>query len=373
MRGRLASLSFFLASAAVAVAWLTLLPVMVSLFDALRRASAPGSAEADLLARVRGALPLYLAVDLVLIAAVCFAILYLALGRPLRRVEAAIEQIGAHRWDLPLASGGGPLLSRIQTSLRQMAAALSEEQALTKRQLDELRSANERIGHAQAELVASERLATVGRLAAGVAHEVGNPLSGILGYLSVLRTRARDGSIRELLDPIENEVQRIDRIVRGLLDLGRPPQGSPQPVELAKLAATCVQLVAATPELKDVKVEVDIPSTVVARADPGPLSQVMLNLLLNAGQAMAGRGRVWISGASGDGTVRLDVEDEGPGLTPEVAARMFEPFFPTRTAEKGTGLGLAVSLHLAHSMGGQLRGENRPGGGARFTLELPAA
>src|SRR5918996_263135 len=108
MRGRLASLSFFLASAAVAVAWLTLLPVLTGLFDALRHAAAPGSAESELLDRVRGVLPLYLAVDLVLIAVVCFAILYLALGRPLRGVEAAIEQLGAHRWDLPLASGGGP-------------------------------------------------------------------------------------------------------------------------------------------------------------------------------------------------------------------------------------------------------------------------
>jgi signal transduction histidine kinase len=373
MRGRLASLSFFLASAAVAVAWLTLLPVLTGLFDALRRASSPGSAEAELLVRVRGVLPLYLAVDLVLVALVCFGILYLALGRPLRRIEAAIEQLGAHRWDLPLGSGGGPLLSRIQTSLRQMGSALAEEQAVTKRQLDELRAANDRIGHAQAELVASERLATVGRLAAGVAHEVGNPLSGILGYLSVLRTRARDASVRELLDPIEAEVQRIDRIVRGLLDLGRPPHGAPQPVELGKLAATCVQLVTATPELKDVTVEVAIPNAVVARADPGPLSQVMLNLLLNAAQAMGGSGKVRISATSADGTVRLDVEDAGPGLSPEVAARMFEPFFTTRAAEKGTGLGLAVSLHLAHSMGGQLRGENRPGGGARFTLELPAA
>jgi two-component system NtrC family sensor kinase len=373
MRARIASLSFFLASAAVAVAWLTLLPVITRLLDALRRASPPGSAEAELLARVRGVLPFYLAADLLLIALVCFAILYVALGRPLRRTEEAIEQLGAHRWDLPLISGGGPLLSRIQTSLRHMASALAEEQSVTKRQLDELRAANERIGHAQAELVASERLATVGRLAAGVAHEVGNPLSGILGYLSLLRSRARDASVRELLDPIEGEVQRIDRIVRGLLDLGRPPEGLPQPVELAALAATCVQLVGATPELKDVKVEVDIPSTVVARADPGPLSQVMLNLLLNAGQAMGGQGRVRLSGARDDRTVRLDVEDEGPGLTPEVAARMFEPFFTTRGAGQGTGLGLAVSLHLAHSMGGQLRGENRVEGGARFTLELPAA
>lgn len=373
MRARIASLSFFLASAAVAVAWLTLLPVMTRLLDALRRASAPGSGEAEMLGRLREILPLYLAADLVLIALVCFAILYFALGRPLRRTEEAIEQLGAHRSELPLASGGGPLLSRVQTSLRRMASALSEERALTTRQLDELKAANERIGHAQAELVASERLATVGRLAAGIAHEVGNPLSGILGYLSILRTRARDASIRELLDPIEAEVRRIDRIVRGLLELGRPSQASHQPVELGQLTATCVQLVGATPELRDVKVEVNIPATLVARADPGPLSQVMLNLLLNAGQAMGGRGTVRISGGRDDGTVRVDVEDEGPGLTPEVAARMFEPFFTTRAAGKGTGLGLAVSLHLARSMGGQLRGENRAEGGARFILELPAA
>jgi two-component system, NtrC family, sensor kinase len=373
MRARIASLSFFLASAAVAGTWLTLLPVLMRVLDALHRSSPPGSAEAELLDRVRDVLPFYLGADLILIALVCFAILHFALGRPLRRTEEAIDQLGSHHWDLPVASGGGPLLSRIQTSLRRMASALADERALTEKQLGELRAANERIGHAQAELVASERLATVGRLAAGVAHEVGNPLSGILGYLSLLRSRAQDTQLRAFIDQIEAEVQRIDRIVRGLLDLGRPAQGAPQPVTLSALVGTCVQLVAASPELNQVKVNVAIPHGMVARADPGPLSQVVLNLLLNAAQAMGGQGSVCVSAVRNGGTVSLEVEDDGPGLTPEVAARMFEPFFTTRAAGKGTGLGLAVSLHLARSMGGQLRGENRAEGGARFTLELPAA
>ncbi len=374
MRGRTFSLAFFLACVAVAAAWLTLLPVILQLLDALRRLAEPGSPEAELLLRVRAVLPFTLGANLVVLAAVIAFILHVTLGRPLRRMEQEVEQLEHLRWDLPM-TGGGPLLSRIQSSLRRMAGALSDEQAVTRRQLEELRAANERLGRAHAELAASERLATVGRLAAGIAHEVGNPLSGILGYLSLVRMRSKDDpQVTDFLQRIEGEVQRINTIVRGLLDLGRPPQTTLRPVELHGLVRTAAELVRAGPDLEGRTVHLEVPEGLLAQTDPGPLSQVLINLLLNAGQATGPGGQIRVRAESGTGSndLRLHVEDDGPGLPPEVLERLFQPFFTTRGAGKGTGLGLAVSDHLARSLGGALRAENRPEGGARFTLTLPS-
>ncbi len=373
MRGRILSLAFFLACVAVASAWLTLLPPILQLVDALRRLAPPGSSEAELLFRVRSVLPFTLAANLLIIAGVSAFILHVTLGRPLRRMEREVEQLGQLQWDLPL-TGGGPLLSRIQSSLRRMADALSQEQAVTRRQLAELRAANEGLVRAQAELAASERLATVGRLAAGIAHEVGNPLSGILGYLSLVRMRAgADPQVADFLQRIEGEVQRINTIVRGLLDLGRPAQTTMQLVELPRVVRTASELVRAGPDLKGRALRLQLPEGLMARTDPGPLSQILINLLLNAGQATGEGGTVTVRAEADERGVRLHVEDDGPGLSPEVLERLFQPFFTTREAGKGTGLGLAVSEHLARSLGGSLRAENRTEGGARFTLSLPPA
>ena len=370
MRLRLVTLAFFIATLAVATTWLTLVPIVFRLFEVLQRL---GPAESELLIRMRGLLPFYLGLDLLLIGVICFVVLYATLGSPLRRTERAVEQLGQLRLDLPIEPGGGPLLSRIQSSLRRMAEALAQEKDLTRSQLEELRAANERLARAQSELVAAERLATVGRLAAGIAHEVGNPLAGIMGYLSLLRTRVGDETSREFVDRTEAEVQRIDGIVRGLLELGRPPRASLQPVELASLVRTCVQLGGAGEDLKHVRIELSIPPDAIAVADPAAFSQIILNLLLNAGQAMEGRGEIQVGLRRVDGRMEILVDDQGPGIPDSVLPRLFEPFFTTRAAGLGTGLGLAVSQHLAQRLGGALRAENRPDGGARFILALEAA
>ncbi len=369
MHLRLVSLAFFIAILSVATVWLTLVPIVFRLFDALQRL---GPAETAILVRLRGVLPFYLGLDVLLLGLICFVVLYASLGQPLRRTERAVEQLGQLRLDLPIEAGGGPLLSRIQSSLRRMADALAHEKALTRSQLEELRATNERLARTQSELVAAERLATVGRLAAGIAHEVGNPLAGILGYLSLLRARINDETSREFVDRTEAEVQRIDGIVRGLLELGRPPRPALQLVELASIVRTCVQLGGAGEHLKHVQIGISIPPEAVALADPAAFSQIMLNLLLNAGQAMDGSGEIRVGARQLGGRVEIHVEDQGRGIPESVLPRLFEPFFTTRAAGKGTGLGLAVSQHLAQGIGGALYAENRPEGGARFVLELQA-
>ncbi len=203
---------------------------------------------------------------------------------------------------------------------------------------------------------------------------MGNPLSGILGYLSLLRGLTGSASeAREYVDRIETEVHRINAIVRGLLDLGRPPRPVLAPVEVAPVVETSLRLVSAGPDFQGLEVRVEVPPGLVVLADAGPLSQVLINLLLNAAQAMGGQGvlRVQVHGEAA--TVRLDILDSGPGISPEVRPRLFEPFFTTRSGGKGTGLGLAVSQSLVRSMGGTLEVAEALGGGSCFSVRLPAA
>ena len=375
MKLRLAAIAFLVGVLATGLTWFSFQPVLVRLVEALRRAAVPGSAPALVLARAREALPLLLALDLLLVGLVAYAILWLAVARPVQRLESELGQL--ERLDLELGprGAGGPLLSRVEASLRRTAAALLAERTLTLQQLEDLRRANERITRAQAELVAAERLATVGRLAAGVAHEVGNPLSGILGYLSLMRTQgAGRPELGDYVDRIEAEVHRIDGIVRGLLDLGRPQRPTLVPVEVGPLAETSLRLVAAGPDFRGVQAAVDVPAGLQALADAGALSQVLINLLLNAAQAMGGSGKVRVEASAGaEPWVCIDVLDSGPGIPPEMRARLFEPFFTTKPGGKGSGLGLAISQTLVRAMGGTLEAGDSPQGGGRFSVRLPRA
>ncbi|QSQ23858.1 two-component sensor histidine kinase [Pyxidicoccus parkwayensis] len=373
MKWRIASVAFLLGSLSTGLTWLSVQPLLIRLMEAVRRLAPPGSTEAAALGRVKGLLPLALGLSLVVLTVLAYVVLDLMVGRPLRSTEAVVEQFGRLELDPHLVpTQGGPLLSRIQRALQRMAEALSAEQSLTRSQMESLREANARLARAQTELVSSERLATVGRLAAGVAHEVGNPLSGILGYVALAKMKANTPELKDFLERIDHEVQRIDHIIRGLLDLGRPGTAALAPVELGKVVETCVGLVRAAPELSGVEVELGLEPGLLARADPGPLSQIVINLLLNAAQAMGGQGSVRVRTLREGAEAWVVVEDSGPGIPADVMPRLFEPFFTTKGRE-GTGLGLAVSLRLAQVMGGRLLAENAPGGGARFTVSLPAS
>jgi len=373
MKVRIASIAFLFSSLSIGIAWLTLQPVFLRMVSVLRKLAPANSPESEMLKQFRALLPLYFALNLLLLTAIGYFVLYLMVGRPLRRTEEAIEQLGRLQLELPWETQGGPLLARVQAALKRMAEALKGEQATTRRQLSELTTANERLTRAQTELVSAARLATVGELAAGVAHEIGNPLAGILGYLSLAKTYgAQSAQLRECLDSIDSEVHRIDHIVKGLLDLGRPPQGAPGPVDVAGLVETCVRLVSAGPDFRQVKVQLFLEPGVIARGESGPLSQVLINLLLNAAQAIQGAGSVVVRSRRAGEQVLVQVEDSGKGIPPGALPRLFEPFFTTK-GTKGSGLGLAVSRHLVWSMGGQLTADNLEAGGAQFTVGLPAA
>jgi len=370
---RIAAIAFLLAVLATGITWLSFQPVVLRLVEALRMASPAGSPSRHVLETAQQFLPIYLGLDLLILVLVAFGILYFTVARPLGAVEREMRGLERLDW-APDERGGGPLLSRFQASLRRTAAALAAERALTRRQLEDLGAANERLILAQAELVASERLATVGRLAAGVAHEIGNPLSGVLGWLSVAQSKcSADPELTGYLGEMEAEVRRIDGIVRSLLDLGRPKRSQVGPVPVADLVKTAARLVGSGPEFRDIEVQTEIEPGLVALADAGPLSQVIINLLINAAQAIGGPGIIQVVGGAEAGLVRIAVLDSGPGVPAELRERIFELFFTTKSGGKGTGLGLAVSQHLVRQMSGDITVGESPRGGGKFTVSLPAA
>jgi len=222
-------------------------------------------------------------------------------------------------------------------------------------------------------LAHSDKMAAVGQLAAGVAHEIHNPLGGILAFAQLMSREQRSRDDLESLGLILDAATRAKKIVESLLRFSRrPKQDERGEVDLARESEEAMFLLQS--QLKDGRVEVVknlAPAVCVGNANS--LRQIVVNLLTNAAQAMRDHGRIAIETSSADGTVALRVTDSGPGIPPEIAERIFEPFFTTKPEGQGTGLGLSVCYQIAEEHGGTIRYEPAPGGGASFVLEIPQA
>lgn len=247
----------------------------------------------------------------------------------------------------------------------------------------------ERLLDAQGLLVRAEKLASVGQLAAGVAHEIGNPLSAIGNYVEVLKRRGADPDI---VAAITREAERIDHIVRTLLAYATPREARQEALEIAEVVAGVVALLGTQGALRQVTVACEVAADLPrVRGDRPALEQVFVNLLLNAADAAGpgGEGRVRVraaavrtgsagaarslSGVPDDAAaVAVTVEDSGPGVPEALRGRIFDPFFTTKEPGKGTGLGLAIVQRIVHDHGGRVDVENSPLGGAAFTVTLPA-
>jgi signal transduction histidine kinase len=320
------------------------------------------------------------------LALLCFA--YFALTRlivrPVEQLVDAADRVasGARAPNFPRK--GARELIDVGESVQAMADKLISEEAALILKVDELTETTARLTQAQAQLVRSERMASVGRLAAGVAHEIGNPITALIGMEDLLL----DGDLppdtqRDFVVRMRAETGRINSILRDLLDFARPertPVGDapPAPASVRAVVGDVVSLVSPQKVFRSIALAQDVsgdPRVVL----PAPrLTQVLLNLLMNAGHALAGTGRedghVTVrAGATGDGRVRIEIEDDGPGISPAVRDRLFEPFVTTKDVGEGTGLGLAVCRGLVESAGGEIGVDPAYKAGARFYLVLPAA
>jgi C4-dicarboxylate-specific signal transduction histidine kinase len=305
-------------------------------------------------------------------------------------------------------------LREIHASVNRLADRLIADQRLLADNIRSLEETNRELVVVRDQMVHSARLASVGTLAAGIAHEVGNPLGAITAFADVAKARAQKaGEDTEILESIRAEANRIDRIVRGLLDYARPRGSDVSPAPAAEVLGDVRQLLESQGKLDGVEVawEVvdDAPDLV---AEPHRLEQVLVNLLLNALDALEGqanpRVRVRLHGEEGGMTrlrprreddppginymhrrrlagdeVRIDpvsraaritvieVSDNGPGIPPGDLDHIFDPFFTTKEPGKGTGLGLSICARLVEGMGGQIEAGTSAEGGAHFVIRLP--
>jgi signal transduction histidine kinase len=230
--------------------------------------------------------------------------------------------------------------------------------------------------HAQRELVAREKLATVGEIASGVAHEVNNPLTAIRMEAELLTRSSRDPEVNASAATITREVDRAARIVRSLLRLARRADTTPTRVQMNDLVHDVAEIRQRVlrSESVEVRTQLDLAAPPVLGLGQ-ELQQVVINLVTNAEHAVRGRhpAIIQLSTQARGGWVRLVVEDSGPGVPREIRSRIFDPFFTTKGPDEGTGLGLAICQRVVSEVGGKLWLEDSELGGARFVVELPAA
>jgi len=247
-----------------------------------------------------------------------------------------------------------------------------------RRELNDLRE-NERmrreLEETHKQLVQAEKIASLGRLAAGVAHEINNPLAGVLIYADVLMKELKGNEKwRKDLEEIISQTLRCKQIVARLLEFSRQSLDERVLFDINEIIGHCVELLQHQSLFHNVEIiqnlESDLPQIL---GNPGELEQVFSNLMLNATDAMEGKGRITISSASELETkqVVLGFTDTGPGISPEVREKIFEPFFTTKPVGVGTGLGLSVVYGVIQRHGGSIEVETPPDGGATFTIRLP--
>ena len=372
--------------------------------------SSPGQATAFIL--------IVVAVDLMIVLAYGGWTLKKDLLEPVDELVSGVKKIAdgnyRHRLEIPK----GLELRSITESVNAMADRLIAGQEVLAENVRSLDETNLQLVEARNEIIQAARLASVGTLAAGIAHEVGNPLTAIIGYADVaLRRIEMDQGDPELLESIRSEAQRIDGIVRGLLDFARPQPDEIAPVQVREVVEGVRELLKKQGRLGRIDdtwtLDEKCPPVLV---DPRHLEQVLVNLLLNASDAVKGQDvrqidvTVWCEDGPAANPLRrrgddppgvnylhrrrvahalavealgtletaervvvVAVSDSGPGLPSSDKTHVFDPFFTTKEPGKGTGLGLFISARLVTGMGGRIDLQNNPEGGARFEVRLPEA
>jgi signal transduction histidine kinase len=224
-------------------------------------------------------------------------------------------------------------------------------------------------------LVQADKLSSIGLLAAGVAHEVNTPLAVISTYAQMLAKQVSgDDQKTRLLDKIAKQTFRASEIVNSLLNFSRTNTTEFEDIDLNRVVRETLNLLEHQFEKVGTRVESDLAAEIpVVRGNAGKLQQVFLNLFLNARDAMDGGGTLRVSTIAAGPGVRVEIQDTGPGIPPEMLTRIFDPFFTTKGAKKGTGLGLSVTYGIVEEHGGSIEAVSNPGEGALFRLEFPAA
>jgi len=343
------------------------------------------------------------------------------LVKPLKDLVRLTQKISDGDFNQTIEVTSTNEIGQLITSFNRMIERLKENQENIKIHLESLELANKKLKQAQEELIRTEKLASIGRFAAGVAHEVGNPLGSILGYTSIL---AREEVTREetldYLKRIEKEIERINRIVKELLNFARPSRLEIQEVEINRVIEDTLSLLSYQKSFKNIETRLTFqPNLPMIKGNESQLSQIFINIILNAIDAMpdggvlgietvdcvVGSGRrddlehpyfsrrkddpletdyshlrspnpfsiLFTKFSKGDQLIKVKISDTGIGIKKEDLEKIFDPFFTTKDPDKGTGLGLSISLRIIESLGGEVKVRSEEGKGSVFEVYFPVA
>ncbi len=309
---------------------------------------------------------------ILLTGAVAIAVGVAVVGRPMKALVEHARRIGAGQMSSRTGVSQRDEIGELATELDGMAERLERTERSLREEVRERERALEQLRHA-------DKLATIGRLASGVAHELGTPLQVIGGHASMLAEPALPESERiESVQEIRAQANRMSKIIRELLDFARRPVAHRSRIVVLGLLERCVGMLAPMFPKGGCRITVDVePEDLAVHGDSEHLGQAITNLLVNAVQAMPEGGAVRVEARPEDvvaneaGWVIISVMDEGVGMTADVAERVFEPFFTTKDVGQGTGLGLSVVHGIVTEHGGTIALDTSPGRGATFRLRLP--
>jgi two-component system, NtrC family, sensor kinase len=326
---------------------------------------------------------LYTVLAILGVAVLTVAFVQRMLAGPLRALTEGTKRLGQGDlgYQIQLKSSGE--LQELANSFNTMSCQLDEAQGEINawaRTLEErVKQKTLELRGAQDEMLRVERMASIGKLAAVVAHEINNPLAGILTYAKLLKKRlSREDTPNEenisMLDLVESESRRCGEIVKNLMTFARSGSVNREPADLNEVIDRCVRLVQHQMELKNIELHSNLEKELpLVRCDPGQIEQVILALVMNAIDAMPNGGNLTLTSRKGPqaGKIQIEVRDDGVGMPADVKANMFEPFFTTKERGRGLGLGLAISRNIVDQHGGRIEVASEPGRGTAFTITLP--
>ena len=283
------------------------------------------------------------------------------ISRPLQRITVAAVQVtkGSYGTEVDLRKSNDEI-GLLADSFNEMSRKMASD-------IENLRQMNE-------QLMRADKLAAMGTLAAGVAHEVNNPLASISSLIQMMRSENGSADISEKLELIQTQIQRITRVTKDLTDFARARPAARSSIDINEIIETALRLAEFDPTFQKLEITKDLaadPPKISADADQ--LQQVVLNIFLNARDAMSDGGELKVSTRSVDDEIRIEISDTGTGVEFDSANQVFDPFFTTKPAGKGTGLGLAVCYGIVTAHGGRLELRQNDRGGATFVVALPVA
>ncbi|NLD36670.1 MAG: hypothetical protein GX654_07365 [Desulfatiglans sp.] len=322
---------------------------------------------------------IYIAIDTLVLALVGIYLLSRIVVNPIHKLlRMTMEYEGS---EFLISTGETPAneIGNLTRALANMLKRLDENKRELKSHIVSLEKANKELKAAQNEIVQSEKLASVGRLAAGIAHEIGNPIGIILGYIDlIMKGGLTPEEEKDFLTRVEGEISRVNNIIRQLLDFSRTSEEERIRLSIHSLITDTVEML--KPQTGMNKIAISLALTAEndnVIADKNQLQQVFLNILINSIDALSEEGdvmedaQIHVISKNRNGLLELEFIDNGPGISADKVDHIFDPFFTTKDPGKGTGLGLSVCYRIIEALGGTIRAESQEGKGMIIRIDLP--